>query len=723
MDFNFNTINSNPLWMPNNFNFSNFQTTPMPMNNVWNFQMPWNGYSTTTSSSSSSSDSYESWKAKKLKEQEKEAKTKAFLEERDKEIKKTKELIEYQDKTIKNIKKAKKADGTYVLDQSKLQEPVLKEDGSIDKKASKPKKKGFFGKAMEWAGSAWESVKNIGKSIIGYDENGKWSWKKCLKNVAITAAAIGATCIPVVGPVIGYGLLAGGVISGTIGVAKGISKLNKATTEEAKEKARQDICSGAFIGITSALGLRGLGRSLSSATSSTASATAGATSGAASTTTSAAASSGSTLAKVSRWAAKPFKDMTVNAVKATAKAVKEDLNNIKGGGFTGFMKAWGTKIKTSFKSADFHKKYQDKYKNMETSLNNKITELNNKIATETNASKRALLQEQKTMLEGNLNELRSISGFKSKTEFDKLSSTNSGIKNQEKLGSYTQNSSGGYDINGQTISQKRFEIFKKEMDSAQKSYIKDLKELNTYKESYMRNYSRKPDAHRKELNEYTDANIRAKYNTKDKLKAGKEALNNQLNDLKTKIADTETKIKGTTSRKKLAKLHRELQNYSSQKLQVENELNICNSIKFKSKLKSSTWRKNEYSLYIGGSNTSFKAFRQVTGSAITSPMASAPLIYSQWNREYSVPMFGSLTQCSEEDGDSLLNQAEQQKEDLENALKELENIDTAEKWASLKSQLEAQAKAQQEAQAQEQAENKAQEKDNEDSEKKEEKES
>ena len=94
-------------------------------------------------------------------------------------------------------------------------------------------------------------------------------------------------------------------------------------------------------------------------------------------------------------------------------------------------------------------------------------------------------------------------------------------------------------------------------------------------------------------------------------------------------------------------------------------------------------------------------------------MASAPLIYSQWNREYSVPMFGSLTQCSEEDGDSLLNQAEQQKEDLENALKELENIDTAEKWESLKSQLEAQAKAQQE--ALENAENKTQEESKEDS--------
>ena len=38
---------------------------------------------------------------------------------------------------------------------------------------------------------------------------------------------------------------------------------------------------------------------------------------------------------------------------------------------------------------------------METSLNNKITELNTKISTETNAAKKALLQEQKTMHESN----------------------------------------------------------------------------------------------------------------------------------------------------------------------------------------------------------------------------------------------------------------------------------------------------------------------------------
>ena len=104
---------------------------------------------------------------------------------------------------------------------------------------------------------------------------------------------------------------------------------------------------------------------------------------------------------------------------------------------------------------------------METSLNNKITELNTKISTETNAAKKALLQEQKTMLESNLTELRSMSGIKTKAEFDYLKTTNSSTKNTDQLSAYTQNSSGGYDINGHAIAQKRFEAFKSEMEAIQ----------------------------------------------------------------------------------------------------------------------------------------------------------------------------------------------------------------------------------------------------------------
>ena len=686
-------INFNkPLWDPSNFMYTNF--TPM-YNNFGGYQMPLFGTSSVTTDSSKNIDSYENWKKEELKKQEEENKKTVFLEERDKEISKTKDLIEAKENTINAVKKAKKADGTYIIENTKLEDPILKEDGTIDKEAMKPKKKGFIGKAMEWIGSAGSALKNIGKSLIGYDENGKWSLGKCLKNIGITALAVGASFIPVIGPAIGYGLLAYGVASGVIGVAKGIAKLDKAKTEEEKEQARQDICSGAFVGISSAVGLRGLGKSVS---------TAARASGANTTTLGVSA-----FAKARTGIGKPVeiisqfaRDISVNALKATSNAIKADkaLIAASGGGLKGFGKAYATKVNTAIKNTNnWSKKYQEKYNELETSLNNKIADLNNKIASETNAAKKALFQEQKSMLENNLNELRSISSFKSKTEFDKLNTENSGIVNQKQLSSYAQNSRGGYEINGQSISQKRFDAFKKEMETIQKGYIKDLKKLNSYKESSMRNFAQKPDSHRRELDNYTDASVRAKYDTKTKLKNGIKTLSNKLSDLNTKISELEAKIESTTSPRKLANLRRSLNNYISQKSKVENELAICNSIKFKSLFKTSTWFKNDYARYIGGSNSTFSSFRTIAVKTITAPASVVPLTMAQWDREYSIPMFGSLTQLSEAQGKDLITQAEQQKADLEKALENLKKINTVEEWDNLKAQYVAQIEAQQKAMA------------------------
>ncbi len=695
MSLNSNITNK-PLWDPSNFPFTNF-TSPVYMQNTafGGFQTPWFNTTSSSGSASSSSDSYESWKEKELKRQEEEAKKAVFLEERSEEVKKTKDLIEAHEKVINDIKKGKKADGSYVVNIETLNGPQLKKDGTVDKEALKPKKKGFFAKAGEWVCSAGAALKNMGKSLIGYDENGKWSWKKCLRNVAITAAAVGATFIPVVGPAISYGLLACGVVSGTVGVAKGISKLNNARTEEEKERARQDVCAGAFVGVSSAIGLRGLGKSVSTAAKAagTNPTTMGVT---------AVAKARTGIGKPVEVISQAARDMTVNAFKATTNAMKADkaLIATSGGGIKGFRKAYATKVKTAVKNiGDWSKKYQDKFNEMETSLNKQISELNNRIAAETNAAKRTLLQEQKAMLENNLNELRTISGFKSKTEFDRLKTENSGIKNQEQLSSYTQNSRGGYEINGQSISEQRFNVFKKEMDAMQKSYIKDLKKLNQYKESTMRSYSRKPDNHRRELNEYTDAAVRAKYNTKAKLKAGIKTLSDRLSELNTKITETEAKLGRATSPKRIAALQRSLQNLKNQKLQVENELAICNSIKFKSLFKSSTWFRNEYSRYIGGTNAKFGALKSYAGQVVTAPAAAVPLTMSQWDREFSLPMFGSLTRLTEEEGKEYLTQVEQQKESYEKALEALNKINSTEEWDNLKAQYEAQLKAQEEAQA------------------------
>ena len=157
----------------------------------------------------------------------------------------------------------------------------------------------------------------MGKSFIGYDENGKWSFKKCIKNIAITAAAVGATFIPVVGPAIGYGLLAYGVGSGVVGVAKGVSKLNKARTAEEEEQARQEICAGALVGLSSAAGMRGLGKSFSTAAKA---------SGASTTSRIATLAKPRTGAwgKVVETTSQFSRDMTVNALRATGKAMQAE---------------------------------------------------------------------------------------------------------------------------------------------------------------------------------------------------------------------------------------------------------------------------------------------------------------------------------------------------------------------------------------------------------------
>ena len=92
------------------------------------------------------------------------------------------------------------------------------------------------GGILRWLSNAGTSLLNLGKSIIGFDKDGKWNPLKCLKNVVITAAAIGACFIPYVGPYIGYVLLATGVAGSVVGVAKGVEKLNEA--ERLKDQAK-----------------------------------------------------------------------------------------------------------------------------------------------------------------------------------------------------------------------------------------------------------------------------------------------------------------------------------------------------------------------------------------------------------------------------------------------------------------------------------------------------
>ena len=675
-NFNFDFNNN---WQFQNQNWNSFQ--PMFNNNFgnlggfngFNFNNIWSGNTSTTSSSSktSSGDSdYDAWYEKKMKgacssaSGEDSAKTATFLEEKSNEIVKTQALLDDTNKKIDALRKAKD-NSSKVVDASLMQETELNENGTI--KSTEKKEKGFFKKAANWVSSAGSALLNMGKSLIGFDKDGKWHPEKALKNAAVTALAVGATFIPVVGPAIGYGLLAYGVGSGVVGVAKGVQKLNDAKTEQEEEQARQDICAGAAIGITSAIGLRGLGKTASTASATT--------------------TRQSILSKLGQ----EVKNVTTNPLKATAQAVKTDYAAVKS---AGFFKTFANKATSAFKSTSYETKYNDKYNNMETGLNDKLADINSKIATETNPAKKVLLEEQKSMLEGNLNELHNLQNIKTKVEFDNLKTRNSATKNQETLTNYTQQNH-GYEINGQAVSKKRFEAFESEMKSIQKSYKKDLKQLLDTKECIMRKMASKPDGHTTELNEYTQSTIRAKYKTSKDLKTGIENINTQLTDVGTRIADVETKLQSATSARKIRNLQNTLDGLKNKKAALENELAVCNSIKFKSKLKPSTWGKNEYVLNIGGSNASYGLLFGGVKKAIVNPAATPLLSMAQWDREFSVPFFSTdLVEMTPEQLEEAIKGLETQKAQLEQGLETINKTNTAQEWSSLKASAEAAAQQQ-----------------------------
>ena len=663
-NFNFDFNNN---WQFQNQNWNSFQ--PMFNNNFggfngFNFNNIWgsntSGQTTISSKTSSGDSDYDAWYEKRMKgayssaSGEDSAKTAAFLEEKSNEIVKTQAILDDTNKKIDALKKVKD-NGSKVVDASLMQDTELNEDGTI--KSTEKKEKGFFKKAANWLSSAGSALLSMGKSLVGFDKDGKWHPEKALKNAAVTALAVGATFIPVVGPAIGYGLLAYGVGSGVVGVAKGVQKLNNAKTEQEEEQARQDICAGAAIGITSAMGLRGLGKAAS--------------------TTNATTTSQGILSKLGQ----EVKNISTNPLKATTQAVKSDYAAVKS---AGFFKTFGNKATSTFKSTNYETKFNDKYNNMETGLNNKLADINSKIAAETNPAKKVLLEEQKSMLEGNLNELHNLQNIKTKVEFDNLRTTNSATKNQEKLTNYTQQNH-GYEINGQAVSKKRFEAFESEMKSIQKIYKKDLKQLLDTKECVMRKMASKPDGHITELNEYTQSSIRAKYKTSKDLKNGIKDINTQLTDVGTRIADVETKLQNATNPRRIHKLQNALNGLKNKKATLENELTVCNSIKFKSRLKPSTWGKNEYVLNIGGSNASYGLLFGGVKKAIVNPAATPLLSMAQWDREFSVPFLSTdLVEMTPEQLEEAIKGLETQKAQLEEGLDTINKTNTAQEWSNLK---------------------------------------
>lgn len=457
-----------PMWQAQNFN--NF-STPF----AFNYGDIWNNFSISSDNTSNKEMTFEEH-LKRREEEQKAAAQKANEQQAIIDLNNLK-----QDK-IKELDISKKLEATK---QTKAQvEKAKKSDGSSSVRTPY-KKLGFWGKVGRWCSNAGSAVVNIGKNLVGIEKDGSWNWKKCLKNVGITALAVGACCIPYVGPFIGYTLAATGVAMGTYGAVKGIYNLNKASDsdDEAIDNAQQEIITGLFTGITSAFGLRAIGKGVSSSSASVA------------------AERTSVAGKALQSTSQFGRDVTVNAWRATCKAMKDDRALIRGQsgkwGITKFAKATGAKIKNinnytdqeKMQSKDLKEFINDRLK----AVDSKIKELKdyknvNGSLSESDAQLLAHLQKERTFLKNNQGETAKFfdSNVKKKTEYDKLYQENSGtkaintIKNDNSLNNF----------------------YAKQLLEQQKRYNYALKRLIRTRERRMRYLAKTPDDNKSILNKY-----------------------------------------------------------------------------------------------------------------------------------------------------------------------------------------------------------------------------
>ena len=402
-----------PMWQPSNFN-SYSTSFPFDSGNIWS------NFSTSSGSTSNKEMTFEEH-LKRREEEQNAAAQKANEQQSIIDLNKLK-----QDK-IKELDISKKLEATK---QTKTQvEKCKKSDGSSAVRTPY-KKQGFWGKVGRWCSNAGSALVNIGKNLVGIEKDGSWNWKKCLKNVAITAAAIGACFIPVVGPAIGYGLAVTGVAMGAYGTVKGISNLKNASDndDEAIDNAQQEIITGAFTAVTSAIGLRGIGKGVSASNASVA------------------AERTSVAGKAWQSVSQFGRDITVNAWRATGEAMKADrllIGAQKGGKITSFFKAWGSKMSGSTKGAtELENAYKKQQNEINKNINDRLTKVDNKIKeleewqklngklSQNDKQYLATLKEEKFLLERNKAEMSNFFGnqVKEKSVYDNLRENNSGTK-------------------------------------------------------------------------------------------------------------------------------------------------------------------------------------------------------------------------------------------------------------------------------------------------------
>ena len=450
------------------------------------FSTPWSDSST----KSSKGETYEEYQKRLKKERELAAEEVKIRQSKQEIINEYNQNLKEISTSIKQVENGKNKDGSSTV-------------------RSSAKKAGFWGKAGRWLSNLGTSLKNMGKSFIGYKEDGKFSLKKCLKNIGITVLAVGLTFIPVVGPIIGAGMLGTGLIGGSIGIAKGISSLDKAKTDEEIDKAQQDICANAFVSITSLFGIRGLGKGFRTASS---------TSSQASSAT-ARSGAGKVVENLSNFG----RDLAINSGKGIKNAVLEDINSVSR---NGFLNATKDKFISTYQSlTSWENLYNEKYTKLKTSIEKKLNKVETDIQkieqlnringqlTSAESQRLALLKEERLLLKENKTELDLYfgRGTNEKSLYDELIKKNSGTYAQERI-AHRQASPAPNKVQGQDIPNTELATFYKRIKFEQKEYSNALKDLTRTKENVMRSMAKYPDKNATELANYIpDLNINRRW--------------------------------------------------------------------------------------------------------------------------------------------------------------------------------------------------------------------
>lgn len=363
-----------------------------------NFSMPiWGSYTSSNNSNSTTSNEIET------KEEYEARKKNEFEENRKNYVEKLENQTKLNEinKSLEKIENGKQEDGS----------------AKIETSMAEYKKLPWWKKATRAVSNMVQGVWKLASTFVGYEEDGSWNWKKGLTNIGCALGVLALTAIPVVGPIIGTGLLYAGVGAGFVGVGKGIYKATQAKTVTELDRAYQEIGSGAFIGVTSAMGIRGLGKTAGSL-------------------------SGNIFNKSYQMAIKNPWKATMNQVSAGRTAVQTQ----------GFFKTWYNNLKSYIPESaktKFDKQKQatvDKYNERITNINEQTATIDTRInvlkskyeariqrleaipnkneaqqrmlnkawerlieldaGKTSSASRRALLQQEKTLMESQIHEIQ-----------------------------------------------------------------------------------------------------------------------------------------------------------------------------------------------------------------------------------------------------------------------------------------------------------------------------